>query len=75
MKAFDPDLYVHGFGVARISERIARAMGYPSSFVTFVGEAGLLHDVGKIAIPLELLDNRRPDVGGWKPCGSTRQEL
>ncbi len=56
MKAFDPDLYVHGFGVARISERIARAMGYPSSFVTFVGEAGLLHDVGKIAVPLELLD-------------------
>ena len=58
MNAFDPDLYVHGVGVARVSERIARAMGYPSSFVTFVGEAGLVHDIGKISIPLEILHKR-----------------
>ncbi|MGR4064592.1 MAG: HD-GYP domain-containing protein [Vulcanimicrobiaceae bacterium] len=55
MNAFDPDIYVHGVGVARVAERIARAMGYPSSFVTFVGEAGLVHDIGKISVPLELL--------------------
>jgi HD-GYP domain-containing protein (c-di-GMP phosphodiesterase class II) len=45
----------HGEDVALTSERVARAMGLPDAQVRDVRHAAMLHDVGKIAVPSEIL--------------------
>jgi len=51
------DAYVgeHSQSVSRLTEGIARTMGLDEATVEKVRLAGLLHDVGKIAIPRDLL--------------------
>jgi HD-GYP domain-containing protein (c-di-GMP phosphodiesterase class II) len=48
----------HGEDVADLSERVALAMLLPSADVRDVRHAAMLHDVGKIAVPSEIL--RKP---------------
>ncbi len=51
----DPYTAGHQRRVAALSAAISRAMGYPETFVTGVEKAALVHDLGKIEVPAELL--------------------
>ncbi|MBF0177948.1 MAG: HD domain-containing protein [Magnetococcales bacterium] len=46
----------HSQGVAAVAESIARIIGFSGSECRKIAVAGLLHDVGKLAIPRELLE-------------------
>lgn len=46
----------HSERVAEISVKIARAMHLSDEMIDSVGRAGLLHDIGKIGIPMAILD-------------------
>lgn len=49
----------HSERVADLAVRIARAMAFTSDDVDLIYRGGLLHDIGKIGIPLAILD--KPD--------------
>lgn len=51
----DPYTQGHEEGVARISRRIAEEMGLPPDEVNGIEVAGLVHDVGKLSVPAEIL--------------------
>jgi putative nucleotidyltransferase with HDIG domain len=53
--ASDPFTHGHSFRVSRYALRIARAMGMSSRDLEMLEYAGLLHDIGKIAIQNEIL--------------------
>jgi diguanylate cyclase (GGDEF)-like protein len=51
------DDYTHGHSeqVVRLATSVAMLLGHPRETVERIGHAGLLHDVGKLAIPFEIL--------------------
>jgi putative nucleotidyltransferase with HDIG domain len=51
----DPYTAGHGHSVAELSEKIARELGMSSDVCHGLFLAGLLHDVGKIKVPVEIL--------------------
>jgi PAS domain S-box-containing protein/putative nucleotidyltransferase with HDIG domain len=51
----DPYTQGHEEGVARIGRLIAEEMGLPSDEVDAIEVAGLVHDVGKLGVPAEIL--------------------
>ncbi len=51
----DPYTAGHQTEVGRIASAIAGEMGYDDNFLKGMEIAGLLHDIGKIAIPIEIL--------------------
>jgi len=51
----DPYTAGHQERVSKLACAIAVKMGYDTSFVEGIRIAGLLHDIGKIAIPIEIL--------------------
>ena len=51
----DPYTRGHSEGVARLAVAIGQRMGLSHEEITGLYIAGLLHDVGKVAIPLEIL--------------------
>jgi diguanylate cyclase (GGDEF)-like protein len=58
--ARDPLGRGHSGRVARIVERLARAAGWPDEQASLLGEAGLVHDVGMIAVADEWLQKPGP---------------
>lgn len=52
----NPELSTHLQGVAGLSEMIARSLSLPDEDVALVRHAAELHDVGKVAIPDEILN-------------------
>jgi len=56
----DPYTSRHHEGVAKLSETVARAMGLDASRVESLRVAALLHDVGKLSVPADLLS--KPSV-------------
>ncbi|MBP2636444.1 MAG: 33-cGAMP-specific phosphodieSPTERase 1 [Firmicutes bacterium] len=48
---------MHSRGVAQVSALLAKARGYSMEEVKLIKIAGLFHDLGKLAIPNELLEN------------------
>lgn len=48
----------HSFGVSQVAYTIAFLMGYPLEKCRQIRVAGLLHDMGKIAIPTELIEKK-----------------
>ena len=46
----------HSFGVSQVAFAIAELMGYPLEKCRKIKIAGLLHDMGKIAIPTEIIE-------------------
>jgi PAS domain S-box-containing protein len=55
IEARDPYTQGHEEGVARISRLIAEEMGLPADEVDGIEVAGLVHDVGKLGVPAEIL--------------------
>ncbi len=55
----------HSRGVAGVSARLAEVLGFDREKVVMMEVAGLLHDVGKLSIPDEILE---------KPAALTREE-
>jgi PAS domain S-box-containing protein len=51
----DPYTSGHSVGVGGLAEIIARAMGFPEDQITGIYIAGVLHDIGKMAVPVEIL--------------------
>ena len=56
LKSADEYLYMHSVTVCALMIGLARQMGMSDADVRTAGTAGLLHDVGKSAIPLEILN-------------------
>jgi diguanylate cyclase (GGDEF)-like protein/putative nucleotidyltransferase with HDIG domain len=56
----DPFAKEHSPGVSAVSAEIARGMGLSEGDVEVVRRAGLLHDVGKIAVSRDILVKRGP---------------
>jgi len=59
-EAREPARRGHARRVGRIAERLARAAGWPEDQATLLGEAGLVHDVGMIAVGEKVLRKRGP---------------
>ncbi|HHY67828.1 HD domain-containing phosphohydrolase [Kyrpidia sp.] len=64
-EAGDPSVKPHLFRVRQICTSLARWLGWPEIQVTWLGTASVLHDVGKLYIPREIL---------FKPGPLTHQE-
>ena len=52
---FDEFLYQHSFQVTMYSLAIAKELGYPYEDLRVIGFGALLHDVGKMLVPVEIL--------------------
>jgi diguanylate cyclase (GGDEF)-like protein/putative nucleotidyltransferase with HDIG domain len=59
IEARDQYTYGHSRNVSRYAVALAEALGLPSEKVAIVGTAALLHDIGKIGVPDEVLN--KPD--------------
>jgi HD-GYP domain-containing protein (c-di-GMP phosphodiesterase class II) len=67
IKSYDEYTLYHSVNVAVISMGIGLALGLPPELLRELGMAGMLHDLGKIAIPLDVL--RKPgllDAEEWR---------
>jgi HD-GYP domain-containing protein (c-di-GMP phosphodiesterase class II) len=67
IKSYDEYTLYHSVNVAVISMGIGLALGLPHEILRELGMAGMLHDLGKIAIPIEVL--RKPgllDAEEWR---------
>lgn len=59
LKTSDEYTFKHSVDVATIAMIVAKQMGMPEDEIHEIGVTGLLHDVGKTKIPLEILN--KPD--------------
>jgi putative nucleotidyltransferase with HDIG domain len=66
LKSESPVAYVHSVNVAVLMVGFASALGYSRSELLDIGIGGMLHDIGKIRLPEELL---------FKHGSCTRQEF
>jgi putative nucleotidyltransferase with HDIG domain len=55
LKEFDQYTTTHSLNVAVLSMALAETLGFRSPDVRAIGVAGLLHDIGKVRIPIEIL--------------------
>lgn len=51
----DPYTSGHSLGVAKVSKAIAQEMGFSEEESLGIYVAGILHDVGKVSVPIEIL--------------------
>jgi putative nucleotidyltransferase with HDIG domain len=58
VKLYENLTYCHSVNVATLSLLIARQIGFDEKTTAAIGEAALLHDIGKTRIPLEVI--RKP---------------
>ncbi len=56
IKSFDDYTFTHNINVATISLMIGQAMNMPKADMEDLGVGGMLHDVGKLKIPLSILN-------------------
>ena len=67
LEARDPLTSEHSRAVAAWCSRLGRRLGLDSAEVTFASRCGLLHDVGKVATPLDVLNAPRAlDEREWR---------
>jgi putative nucleotidyltransferase with HDIG domain len=55
LKEFDQYTTTHSLNVSVLSMALAEALGFRPQDVRAIGVAGLLHDIGKVRIPIEIL--------------------
>lgn len=58
MKTADEYTYLHSVAVCALMLKLARQLGLPAEQARECGLAGLLHDVGKMRVPAEVLHKR-----------------
>jgi len=58
MKEYDYSTYVHVIRVAVFSILIGYVLGENEKHIIEIGAAGLLHDIGKINIPIEIINKK-----------------
>ena len=68
--AKDPSTRQHSDRVAALAVKLARAAGWPPDRAALLGDAALVHDVGKLAIPDELLHK----LAALTPVGTRASE-
>jgi HD-GYP domain-containing protein (c-di-GMP phosphodiesterase class II) len=56
----NPEAYAHAYRVAAVSVSIARTLGVAAEELASIEHGGLLHDVGKLAIPEAILRKPAP---------------
>lgn len=56
LRTADEYTYIHSVSVCALMTAVARQMELPAEQVQLAGQAGLLHDVGKMRTPLEVLN-------------------
>ena len=56
LKSANEYTYMHSVAVCGLMIALARQLGLSDAAVREAGQAGLLHDIGKIAIPTDILD-------------------
>lgn len=56
VRSFDDYTYAHSINVATLALMIGHAMDLPQADLKILGMAGLLHDVGLLKLPLEVLN-------------------
>lgn len=56
LKDHDEYTFVHSINVSILVMSMARWHGFPNEQVQTIGLAGMLHDIGKLAIPLDVLN-------------------
>lgn len=62
----DPYISEHSRGVSDLAVEIAEEMGLSSSQITGLKISGLLHDIGKVAVPLDVWNKTEPlDAADW----------
>ena len=55
LKEFDQYTTTHALNVSVLSMALAQSVGVPKRQIRAIGVAGLLHDIGKVRIPIEVL--------------------
>jgi putative nucleotidyltransferase with HDIG domain len=55
LKSYDVYTFNHSVNVAVISTALASRLGYSDNEISAIGLAGLMHDVGKLHVPFEIL--------------------
>ena len=60
LMAGNPDGYAHAYRVAALSASLARTLGLTDAEVEIVEHGGLLHDIGKLAMPDAVLRKPAP---------------
>jgi putative nucleotidyltransferase with HDIG domain len=56
----DSDLFLHGLAVGKLAESLALALGLPRPYAGRIRLAGVLHDIGKLAVPRAMLNKPGP---------------
>lgn len=59
IKHYDDYTYTHSLNVALLSLLMGKKLGYNETQLKILGVGGMLHDIGKVKIPLEILN--KPD--------------
>jgi HD-GYP domain-containing protein (c-di-GMP phosphodiesterase class II) len=63
----EPELHDHVLDVGRLAEGVARRLGLPEHEITDIVHGAVLHDVGKLAVPEEILNKPGPlDDAEWE---------
>ena len=60
LSMYDPATAAHSARVGRAARKLGKAAGLNDDDVTLVGLAGILHDIGKLAVPLAVLTKPGP---------------
>ncbi|MDR1193308.1 MAG: HD-GYP domain-containing protein [Peptococcaceae bacterium] len=58
LKSFDDYTYHHSLSVTVLAVAIAQEMGMSSKNLNLIGKCGMLHDIGKTAIPIEIINKK-----------------
>lgn len=58
LKEYSPETYEHSAAVSELAGRFGAVLGYPEADIVRLNLAGMLHDVGKLSVPLSVLHKR-----------------
>jgi HD-GYP domain-containing protein (c-di-GMP phosphodiesterase class II) len=56
----DSEVFIHGRNVGEVAQRIGVALGMPHALASRIRLAGLLHDIGKVALPNSVYKQATP---------------